>query len=262
MWAGLRGVATLLAISAVVVAAWVWLGVPGNANFGWFALTLFAATVLATVFARLSPLWVAAASSVPTLVLAWSSFPIGDNDGLWVLILPVCVAISLAGVGAGVAIAHVKRGAKRDAVAVWPIPMLATLLVVAIAAGTTARAEVADPYPAFEQVLQTFPSPTMWESVGSEHLGRPRCTNGCEPAVRTRYHVKGSIDQVCAQLHDALEGWSQTGPRPALPVYSPSNGYFERRAWTFTVGGVEGEASCNDDGSSFVLVTVGRPYGK
>lgn len=91
------GVAPAVVSGALAVTLWFALVPHSDANnaearvpaFWWIMVGV--AAVLGAAFGRKRALIVAVALSVPQLVLAFWTAPRGDNDGLWVLWMPLLV---------------------------------------------------------------------------------------------------------------------------------------------------------------------------
>jgi hypothetical protein len=177
-----------------------------------FWVVAFGVAVVAGLLVDEDPAFAAAAVFAGPTVAAWWTAPVGDGDGLSILLMP---AIVVAGGLAWVLATAVRRLVRdeqprkliRRVATRHPFVVGAVVLVCALGAVQLFLNRRANPYPALERLVATFPVPDAARLEGIVHHGDPLCSAACAAEVEAMFLTSETPDAACETVGEALHAW-------------------------------------------------------
>lgn len=221
--------------------------VPGS-----FWLSTFLTLAVVGVLTDAAPVEVAGATLAGPLVASLWTAPRGDNDGLWLVIVPMMAVAA----GLGATFLLLLRGVMPSArlrKATGPLVERHVVLAAVVAlAGTVGAVWLmlerrADPYPELERLAAEFPAPPSLELHQVRRAGDPLCQGTCRASVERTFSTAEPAAEACETVASALDTWSRTRVTESAPVFNPAAGYYERCSWRVEIAGADGHVAVSDD---------------
>jgi hypothetical protein len=200
----------------------------------------------------------AATFAGPLVASLWTA-PRGDNDGLWLLVVPLLAVAAGFGCLLVVGVRRMAlRGTRHPGLMDRLVGnhLLATSIIVAVGATgalTLLMERRANPYPELERLALAFPAPDAFEEQGVRRDGDPLCAGGCRASVELTFTTAEAPQDACETLDGVLQTWRDASARPTETIFNPTAGYFEICSWRVDVGDTDGYVAVSDEPSGTIV---------
>jgi hypothetical protein len=193
---------------------------------GWFLLTSTVSAAALVLIAGCNPLTVLPMAIGPNTIAFWTA-PRGDNDGLWLYILPELFAWDgiLFAIAFGLAAlrrtlwhpndVRSRRRAKSATVAIWVAATISVTTAISLLADL-----LAGPWSDLQSALGTYPVPASYTVVGTQREGSALCEDSCNARLSLLLNSSNSESSDCDILGLSLERWPGVDDVHPLPLIS------------------------------------------